>query len=171
MNMKNSFNDFSPESRVWIFQCEKPLTNPQIEHASAQLDAFMQQWASHGNALQAAYKWYFGQMAVVVVNESVNAASGCSIDKLTHFFEQIGTEGGANFMNRDIAVLHNQNKSIELYSLHAFKESVASGRILPHTLMLNNAVTQLHEWQNSWIKPVKETWAAKWLPKTYEVNS
>ena len=43
----------SPESRVWIYQSNKPFDKNQQDQLAIQLDQFAQQWTAHNQALAA----------------------------------------------------------------------------------------------------------------------
>lgn len=77
----------SPNS-LFIFPYSKPLDSNDLTSLKSELSEFLSDWNAHGNALDAAYRIEENQFIVVAVNEATAAASGCSKDKLFHFFEK-----------------------------------------------------------------------------------
>lgn len=86
--------------RTWIFVANRKLTaieSVQVENA---LEDFVATWSSHGTPLKAS-AFCFKQAAIVVVaNELVAKASGCSIDKITHLVQTLGQQLRVNFFDR-----------------------------------------------------------------------
>jgi hypothetical protein len=94
------FETLNPESRVWLYQANRALSPTEISWLQDELNQFTEQWAAHGNQLQAAGKVlnpFFIALAVDLTHEN---ASGCSIDASVLFVKAVGTELQVDFFNR-----------------------------------------------------------------------
>ena len=61
---------------------------------------FLKSWAAHGNDLKADGILTHDQFIVLVVDESIADASGCSIDSSVKFIKTIGTALNVDFFDR-----------------------------------------------------------------------
>ena len=84
-NVLEYLGEMSTDARLWIFQSERQLS-PQEESAIEEhLGKFLSQWTSHNRALLARGAVAYGHFVIVALDESKSsAASGCSIDAMTH---------------------------------------------------------------------------------------
>jgi hypothetical protein len=92
--------DLNPESKLWLYQTNRPLNSTEITWLNEQLEEFTKQWAAHGNQLKAAGEVlnpYFVALAVDLTHEN---ASGCSIDSSVRFIKSVGEELKVDFFNR-----------------------------------------------------------------------
>jgi hypothetical protein len=95
-----SIKDLNPESKLWLYQTNRPLNSTEITWLNEQLEEFTKQWAAHGNQLKAAGEVlnpYFVALAVDLTHEN---ASGCSIDSSVRFIKSVGEELKVDFFNR-----------------------------------------------------------------------
>ena len=72
--------DFSADSRIWVYTCNRKLTDGESLDVQQQLDSFCRQWTAHNQALQAVAEVFENQFVFLMVDESKSGASGCSID-------------------------------------------------------------------------------------------
>lgn len=92
--------NLSPDSRLWLYQSNRPLSPTEIAWAKEQISAFTKEWAAHGHQLKAAgdvLNPYFIALAVDLTHEN---ASGCSIDSSVRFVKSMGQELSVDFFNR-----------------------------------------------------------------------
>ena len=69
---------FSPDSRVWIYVAERPLTADEAQVVSEALAEFTQRWTAHNQSLQATGELFQQQIILLMVDETHAGASGCS---------------------------------------------------------------------------------------------
>jgi hypothetical protein len=72
--------DFSPSSRVWIYQANRPFNEREAAEINEQLHQFASQWLSHGTPVKGWGKLLFNQVIVLMADESATGVSGCSTD-------------------------------------------------------------------------------------------
>ncbi len=95
-----TFDKFPDESRVWLYQTDRPLTEKEIKMTRDRLFAFMREWAAHGNKLWAAADVINPYFVAVSVNDALTPPSGCSIDASVKELQALGNELNVDFFTR-----------------------------------------------------------------------
>ena len=80
---------FPDESRVWIYQADRPFEEDDIQKINDEIDRFCEQWTSHNRDLRALGGVMHDQFIVLVVDETQASTSGCSIDKSVAFVKSL----------------------------------------------------------------------------------
>lgn len=102
--------EFPDSSRVWVYQADRKLGVEEQAKIKLEMEAFTQQWAAHGKGLKASSGVLFDSILVLLVDQSQEAASGCSIDSSVHFIKALGAKYGFDCFNRNsIAYLKSGN--------------------------------------------------------------
>lgn len=145
--------DLSPESRVWVYQSDRRLEKNEQEQLSQEIDAFVQNWAAHGNGLFADFTFVSPYNLIVAVDDSKVPPSGCSIDAFVRFLTSLGTKHSIDFFVRMKVVAFDGNDWSQL-SFEDVSEKAANIRIIDPTIdRLNQLVKSgLTEPQHSGLK-------------------
>src|SRR5687768_5291934 len=93
-------NKLPPHSRVWVFQADRFFTADEENIIREAISEFIPKWASHGNEIYGDFAIIESLFLVVGADEQKSPASGCSIDSLNRYLQQIGDRLGINFFNR-----------------------------------------------------------------------
>ena len=155
--------NFAADSRVWIYQSDRFLTEQEQQLILDKGKAFIADWTSHGKFMKAELTQRYGLFLVLIVDETQANASGCGIDKSVHFFQQLEREMNLNLMNR-LKVAYRQGDELKLTSLSNFEKLIEEGSVNEHTVVYNNLISSLNELANSWEVPLSKSWHAKLLP-------
>jgi hypothetical protein len=155
-------HNFSPQSKVWIYQAERRLTADEQILIHKKAENFLGEWTAHGKHLLAKIDIYHNQFLVLFVDESQANASGCGIDKSIHFFQQIENELSINLMNR-LLVAYKVKNEIVTCSLKDFEAKVESGEITADNIVFNNLVSTKAEFDTAWEIPLSKSWHNKLL--------
>lgn len=150
-------SDFHPESRVWVYVASRKLKPEESAQLQDSLNVFVQKWTAHNNALKSAAEVFENQIIVLMVDETMADASGCSIDKSVHFLEQMGRELNVDLFDRMRfgAVVDGQFKVL---AKDDFAAAVAEGILTNDTLVVNTLVQNLREMQEEWLVPFGKSW-------------
>jgi hypothetical protein len=148
--------------RVWIFLSEKEFLPEQEKMIHESLKKFLQGWDAHGNPLTSSYEILHHQLVIVQVNESHHAASGCSIDKLTHCMQQLEHTTGLRFFNRQLIAFLHLGK-LNVYPSLMTPKLLSSGVINAETKVFNLMVSTTDELERNFEIPLKESWLKKYL--------
>lgn len=156
------FDQMPPQSRVWIYQSNRPLTEEETTAVQQRLQAFIENWVAHQKSLKASGKVFYGRFLIISLDESHNAASGCSIDASVHFLRMLEQEFDLSLFERtNVAFL--KDKDIQTETVHKLKEKIAEGTIHQDTLVFNNLVDNIQDLQSNWPQPAKDTWLARYF--------
>src|ERR1700750_2533713 len=91
---------FSENSRVWIYQSDKKLTDEVTQQVQQRLNAFTAEWTAHNNQLKAKAEIRYNRFFILIVDETQAGASGWSIDKSVNFMKRLEQEFGLNLFDR-----------------------------------------------------------------------
>jgi len=153
------FNSLDNSSKVWIYACNRTLDASELLKITQRLDAFLKEWSAHGAALFAAYQIEVSQIVIVAVDERLAAASGCSIDKLVHLFQDLGRELNVDFFDR-MLVAYEKDDNVHFTKLNNFWAMKKANLIADSTIIYDTTVKTLDEWKSGWKKPFKDSWHA-----------
>lgn len=159
-----SFDELSPESRVWVYQGSRAFTAAEEELVSKALKAFCGEWAAHGQALKSSFKIEQHQFIVMAVDEDFHNPSGCSIDSSVGILRQIHQATGVDMLDRTKVPFY-LNGEVTLVPIHELKSNFQQGKLQPDTITFNTLVASKQEFENRWQTPAEKTWLAKYLSK------
>ena len=156
------FNTLPEESRVWIYQANRSLTDTEIEEIKSKLDTFIHNWTAHGSDLQSGYEIKYKRFMVIALNQNLNKATGCSIDASVHFIQQLEKDYDIDLMDK-MNVSYKQGEYIAYKSLADFKKMAKEKAVSKNTVVFNNLVTNIAEYQENWEVPASDSWHARFL--------
>lgn len=150
-----------PESRMWFYGLQQPLTDAQAAVLRKLMNDFVGQWKAHGAQLAAAYRLIGNQCLILAVDERQQQATGCSIDKSVHLLMEFGQQYGIDFFNRMLVFTADEN-GIQAYTPTALKAALVGGQITPETPVMHTLASTLGESGTGMI-PLGESWAKRYL--------
>ena len=148
---------FSENSRVWVYQSDKPLADTEVIQLQVQLDNFTTGWTAHNNQLKAKAQIRYNRFIILVVDESQAGASGCSIDKSVNFMKQVEAAYHINLFDRFNLAYRSGNEVLSA-SREEFEEKLKTGDITTDTIVFNNLVQTLADLESKWEVPFKDSW-------------
>lgn len=157
------FESLAPDSRIWIFQSTRQLSENDVNVAGSMLDAFTNSWAAHGTPLRTSYDIRHKYFIILAADESFNEASGCSIDESVHAIKELEQRLGTKLFDRQQTAFL-LGDSIKLIALGDLKENFRQGIWNEGTLTFNNLVDLKKQLESQWIVPAGQTWLKRYLP-------
>ncbi len=155
--------DHLPAStRVWIYQSSRPFIEEEIPSLKDYLQQFAQSWISHNRQLRAHADVLHNQFLVLMVDESMAGASGCSIDKSVHFMQQLGHQYNTDLFDR-MTFAWKDGENVKTASSAEFAELYQKGAINDQTLVFDNLVKTKGELEEKWLKPLNESWHKRFV--------
>lgn len=149
---------FSDDSRVWIYQSDRKLSDQEIEWCNSEISKFSVQWTSHNNQLEATGGILNRLFLYLMVDENKSSASGCSIDSSVKFIRHLESNLGVSFFERFNFAYENERGEAELLSSAEFANAYKSGKINDDTVVFDNLVQTKSDFLSSWKKPLKSSW-------------
>jgi hypothetical protein len=148
---------FSENSRVWVYQSDKKLSDTEVQQIQSLLNEFTTGWTAHNNQLKAKAEIRYSRFLILIVDESQAGASGCSIDKSVHFMQQLEKQFGIKLFDRFNLAFREGNEVLSA-PRHDFEAMLKQGSINTDTIVFNNMVQNLNELQTKWEVPFKDSW-------------
>lgn len=149
---------FPDESRVWIYQADRPFNEEDIVQINQEIDRFCEQWTSHNKDLRALGGVMHDQFIVLVVDETQASTSGCSIDKSIAFVKSLEQKYGRKLLERDKVAWLDENEQIRTVPLSELKTALSEGRINMQTRVFDNLVANRRDFIRKWTVPLGESW-------------
>jgi hypothetical protein len=134
-------SDFVDNSKVWVYFANRSFTNDEFGPVQSQLNLFSSQWKSHGSAMKNAMMLIDNQIAVISVDESLHAVSGCGIDASVKVIKDIETKYDVSFFERNW-VFFKENDVLKKMQLSDFKIFCKSN---PNIQVVNPYFNNLNE--------------------------
>jgi hypothetical protein len=156
------FNTLPEESRVWIYQANRSFSEPELAEIEEKLNVFIEAWTAHGKDLQAGYKIVYKRFIVIALNENLNTATGCSIDTSVNFIQQLEKEYNVDLMDK-MNVSYKQGEFIAHKTLLDFKKMAKDKAVSRNTIVFNNLVTNIAEFNENWEVPASESWHSRFI--------
>lgn len=151
-------------SRVWIYQSDTKFSEDQVTKINQDLTSFLEAWTAHGAALKAGFEVKYNRFIIIALDQSQAAASGCSIDSQVRFIQSLQEELGIDLLDK-MNVTYYQNDRIHYKPLLDFKKMAKDGAVGKNTIVFNNLVTNLGEFNEYWEIPAKDSWHSRFLKK------
>jgi hypothetical protein len=148
---------FSENSRVWVYQSDRKLTDNEAQQIQEQLNDFTTGWTAHNHQLKARGEVRYNRFLILTVDESQAGASGCSIDKSVHFIKHIAEQFNINLLDR-FNLAYREGNEVLSAPRHDFEHMLKQGSINTNTIVFNNMVQNLKELQTKWEVPFKDSW-------------
>ncbi|PRY89560.1 hypothetical protein [Mongoliibacter ruber] len=157
------FEHMPAHARIWVYQSDRKFTESEVVWVKERLEAFCDQWNTHGAKMPTSFTIKFDQVLVLSVDESQLGASGCSIDSSVRTLREIEQQLGVNLLDQGkVGFLANED-NLEVNSVFGIKESVQAGLLNPETLVLNPLVKEKADLDNKWLVSAKESWLNKYF--------
>lgn len=156
------FEKMPDQARLWVYQADRRLTDTESEQLRKAADAFLSQWAAHGQELVSSFDVQYNQFLIIAVDESVHGASGCSIDASVGLVREAEKLMGVSFLDRSKVAILDDLKVI-LKPFTSLREEVKNGQITPQTKIFNNSVSSLGDWRKHWLQPAGESWLSRYF--------
>lgn len=156
------FDTLSLESRVWVFQSDRVLSENEQNYIDTELKDFVSQWSTHGSKMHASHVLLHNCFVVIAADEQKQAASGCSIDSFTTLFKKFGAAYNLSFFDR-FAIAYKDNSEVVVKSLDAFKEAIQTKEITESTIVFNNLISTKKHLLSNWELPLHKSWHKRYL--------
>lgn len=151
------FDTLPDEARLWIYQSNRKLSESEIESITIQLTAFVEQWAAHGQSLQASFQIVYERFILIAVDEEVQNVTGCSIDASVVEVQKIEQQFSIELLDK-LNVTFKLGEFIAHKPLIEFKKMAKDKAVSAQTIVFNNLVNTIGEWREFWEVPASESW-------------
>ena len=156
------FEDLPLESRVWIYQSSRKFSDEEISEIENDLREFLTNWSAHGAALESSFQIKYNRFIIIAVNQEVQANTGCSIDASVMFIQTLEQKYDVDLLDK-MNVAFKQGEFITYKTLLEFKKLAKEKAVSENTIVFNNLVNSIEEWNENWEVPANESWHSRFF--------
>ncbi|PZW42531.1 hypothetical protein LX95_00845 [Mesonia algae] len=156
------FKELPNESRIWIYQSNRPFTEEEVMQLNEEVAQFLKQWTAHGANLNAGFEIKHKRFIIIGLDQSQQGATGCSIDASVHFIQELEKKYEVDLLDK-MNVSFKQGEFIAYKPLIDFKKIVKNRSVSPKTIVFNNLVNTKEEYLHEWEIPLEESWHNRFL--------
>lgn len=156
------FKNIPDDSRIWIYQSSKDLSDSDIKIIDNKTTLFLENWKAHGNELQASYLIKERRFLIIAVNEKFNPIGGCSIDYSLQLVNDISTTINLNLLDR-LSVNYRLENNIKSISLRDLKNKIKNKSFSPETIIFNTTVKTKKELSSDFELKISSSWLSKFF--------
>ena len=157
-----SFNLLPPNAKVWIYQSDSNLSSKDVELIEKEVKLFLNNWSSHNKEIESSYEIRYNRFLIIGLNENINSASGCSIDKSVNFIKNLQSILKVNFLNR-LDVAYKIENEINSISLLEFQNMIRENKLSKDSIVYNNMIDTKKLYLNNWETTIENSWHKKYL--------
>ena len=151
------FEDMPSNSRVWIFQSNRPFSVLESKEIEMSLNLFLKSWTAHGKSLLSSFKINYNRFIIIALDESNNSATGCSIDSCIHFIQKLENKYKIDLLDK-MNVTFKQGDFFSYKSINDFKKLVENRSVSRNTIVYNNMVVDITDFLENWEVPASKSW-------------
>jgi hypothetical protein len=156
------FENLPEESKIWIYQSNRKFSDEEMLEIENDLKEFIDNWAAHGTGLEASYLLKYNRFIVLAVNQEVQQATGCSIDSSVAFIQNIEQKYEVDLLDK-MNVTFKNGDHIAHKSLIDFKRMAKEKAVTSNTIVFNNLVNTIEEFNENWEVPAGESWHSRFF--------
>ena len=156
------FDQLPDHASVWIYPSSRPFSTQELAVIREKAKAFLEQWTAHGAELQAGIDLPYDRFIVLGLNESVQSASGCSIDSSVRFIQALVQTFDITLLDKMNVTYRNKN-TIEHIPLKEFRTKAKKKKVNSDVIVFNNLVLNKMEYDSLWEVPASSSWHARYF--------
>jgi hypothetical protein len=160
--MLTDFKNLPDDSRIWIYQANRKLSEEEVQQIETKTGAFLTSWTAHGANLEAGFEIKYQRFIVIGLNQTNASASGCSIDASVHFIQSLEKELDVDLLDKMNVTFYNGDY-IAHKTLSDFKKMAKNRSVSKNTIVFNNLVNTKAEYLEDWEVPLKDSWHGRFL--------
>ena len=143
------FTQLSNDSRVWVYQSNRPFSENEKILLNESFNEFVSSWAAHGSKLVADAIVIEDFFVALAVDEKTAMASGCSIDSSVKFIKSVGQQLNIDFFNR-LKLVVKKDSEIKMISFSDLNQYTDWD-------IYNTLVNTVEQLNTSFLIPVEES--------------
>lgn len=157
-----AFSKQTEAARTWVYQSNRVLSDAECVQLEQLLQQYLGQWQAHGVELHTAFEIREKQFVILTVDESHQAATGCSLDDKSRALRQIGAAMDIDLLNnRKVAFKHGDEvKLVDFLDLSTFVNEYKADEALK---LINTQAQTKREVDESWLLPLEDSWLKRYL--------
>lgn len=156
------FENLPEESRIWIYQSSRKFSEDEIADIEKDLVEFITNWNAHGTSLEASFQIKYNRFIILAINQEVQPATGCSIDSSVGFIQKLEEKYSVDLLDK-MNVAFKQGEFVTYKTLLEFKKLAKDKSVSENTIVFNNLVNTIEEFNDGWEIPAAESWHSRFF--------
>lgn len=156
------FESLPLSSKVWIYQSNRKFSDEEMKEIGFSIQSFLNEWAAHGTSLESSYLLKYNRFIVLAVNQEVQKATGCSIDTSVAFIQSLEQKYNVDLLDK-MNVTFKVGEHIAHKPLIDFKKMVKDKAVTENTIVFNNLVNTIQEFNEFWEVPAMDSWHSRFF--------
>jgi hypothetical protein len=156
------FEEMPANSRIWIYQADRPFAPDEVDWINVRLRSFCEGWNTHGQPMATSFDVMLNQVVILSVDEQSQHVSGCSIDSSVGVLREIENKLGLNLLDAGKIAVVSEN-AILVSALGSIRTNVNEGKIGPESRIIDVTVNKKADLRDRWIIPAKESWLKRYF--------
>lgn len=156
------FDTLPEESRIWIYQSNRKFSDEELAEIEVDLKQFIENWAAHGTSLTASYLLKYNRFIILAVNQEQQVATGCSIDASVVFIQGLEKKYNVDLLDK-MNVTFKVGEHVAHKTLIDFKKMAKDKAVTGETIVFNNLVNNIAEFNESWETPATYSWHSRFF--------
>jgi len=155
--------DLPGTARVWIHPTATPLSTSTQTAFREQLDAFVDTWTSHQQAVRGASVVLYDRFVLLAgILEDGTTPSGCAIDEASRAIDNVADALNVDWVPSLYVMYRADDGSVVSVPRQTFQERVDTGTVTADTPVFDPSVTTLRAVRaGSFKQPAGESWHAE----------
>ena len=156
------FDTLPEESKIWIYQSNRKFSDDEMNEIETDLKVFVENWAAHGTSLTASYLLKYNRFIILAVNQEHQMATGCSIDASVVFIQSLEQKYKVDLLDK-MNVTFKVGEHVAHKTLIDFKKMAKDKAVTGDTIVFNNLVNNIAEFNESWETPAADSWHSRFF--------
>jgi hypothetical protein len=156
------FEKLPLESKIWIYQSNRKFSEAEFSEIEADIISFLEKWEAHSVALECSYQLKYNRFIIIAVNQEVQVATGCSIDSSVQFIQKLEQKYNVDLLDK-MNVTFKNGEHIAHKTLVDFKKMAKEKAVTGNTIVFNNLVNTIEEYNESWEVPAMDSWHSRFF--------
>ena len=156
------FENLPEESKIWIYQSSRKFSEEEVAAITTDLSEFLTNWSAHGTLLESSFQIKYNRFIIIAVNQEVQPATGCSIDASVAFIQNLEQKYSVDLLDK-MNVAFKQGEFVTYKTLLDFKKLAKEKSVSENTIVFNNLVNTIAEFNEGWEIPASESWHSRFF--------
>ncbi len=156
------FENLPLESKIWVYQSNRKFSDEEFSEIETDLKAFVESWAAHGTSLEASFQLKYNRFIILAVNQEVQNTTGCSIDSSVQFIQSLEKKYEVDLLDK-MNVTFKLGEHVAHKTLIDFKKMAKDKAVTENTIVFNNLVNTIEDWNDNWEVPAGESWHSRFF--------
>lgn len=156
------FDTLPDDSKLWIYPSNRKFSDAEIAEIEIALKQFIDNWAAHGTGLTASYLLKYNRFIILAIDQDGQMATGCSIDASVAFIQGLEQKYAVDLLDK-MNVTFKMGEHVAHKTLIDFKKMAKDKAVNGDTIVFNNLVNNIAEFNESWETPAIDSWHSRFF--------